>query len=231
MNLRLTKSTVLIFTYIFAMFLLPYLSCQLLAKICTSEIDIQVYANLISYLVLVVVSLLFFGSELSKQFKQIVSAKHFIKHIFIGWLLLFISSYIASFLIIFFTQSSDSSSNQQVITDLMAFHPILMGGMTILCAPLVEEVVFRLTVMRGLLKYPWIAILLSSFLFGLIHVISSLFIGDFADCIYIIQYMAMGCALGYVYYCHQNIWYSIGVHAIQNTLSTVMVILLSLLTA
>ena len=132
MNLRLTKSTVLIFTYIFAMFLLPYLSCQLLAKICTSEIDIQVYANLISYLVLVVVSLLFFGSELSKQFKQIVSAKHFIKHIFIGWLLLFISSYIASFLIIFFTQSSDSSSNQQVITDLMAFHPILMGGMTIL---------------------------------------------------------------------------------------------------
>ncbi len=219
MNLRLTKSTVLIFTYIFAMFLLPYLSCQLLAKICTSEIDIQVYANLISYLVLVVVSLLFFGSEL------------FIKHIFIGWLLLFISSYIASFLIIFFTQSSDSSSNQQVITDLMAFHPILMGGMTILCAPLVEEVVFRLTVMRGLLKYPWIAILLSSFLFGLIHVISSLFIGDFADCIYIIQYMAMGCALGYVYYRHQNIWYSIGVHAIQNTLSTVMVILLSLLTA
>ncbi len=231
MNLRLTKSTVLIFTYIFAMFLLPYLSCQMLATFCTSEVDIQVYANLISYLVLVIVSLLFFGSEIAKQFKQITSAKHFIKHILIGWLLLLAASYVAGFIILFFTQSSESSVNQQVLTDLMAFHPILMGGMTILCAPLVEEVVFRLTIMRGLLKHPWVAILLSSFLFGLIHVISSLLIGNFADCIYIIQYMAMGGALGYVYYRHQNIWYSIGVHAIQNTFSTVIVILLSLLTA
>ena len=112
----------------------------------------------------------------------------------------------------------------------MAFHPILMGGMTILCAPLVEEVVFRLTVMRGLLKYPWIAILLSSFLFGLIHVINSLFIGDFTDCIYIIQYMAMGIALGYTYYRHQNIWYSIGVHAVQNFISTVLVFITLFLT-
>lgn len=71
MNLRLTKSTVLIFTYIFAMFLLPYLSCQMLATFCTSEVDIQVYANLISYLVLVIVSLLFLVLKLLSNLNKL----------------------------------------------------------------------------------------------------------------------------------------------------------------
>ena len=106
----------------------------------------------------------------------------------------------------------------------MEFHPILMASMTILCAPLAEEVVFRFTIMRGLLKHPWLGIFLSSFLFGMIHVISA---GDF---IYIIQYMAMGIALGYTYYRHQNIWYSIGVHAVQNFISTVLVFMTLFLT-
>lgn len=219
MNLRQAKSTLLIFAYIFAMFLLPMVSFQLLSTFCTDVVDIQVYANLISYLVLVIVSLIFFGHELVEQFKKIPSIKHFLKGVSIGWCLLFAASYVSSIIVVFFTQSAESSVNQQVITSLMEFHPFLMASMTILCAPLAEEVVFRFTIMRGLLKYPWMGILLSSFLFGIIHVISA---GDF---IYIIQYMAMGIALGYVYYRHQNIWYSIGVHAIQNFISTLLVFL------
>lgn len=224
MNLRQAKSTLLIFTYIFVMFLLPTISFHLLATFCTNDVDIQVYANLISYIVLVIVSILFFGQELAEQFKKIPSTKHFIKGVSIGWCLLFAASYVSSIIVIFFTQSAESSVNQQVITSLMEFHPILMASMTILCAPLAEEVVFRFTIMRGLLKKPWLGIFLSSFLFGMIHVISA---GDF---IYIIQYMAMGIALGYTYYRHQNIWYSIGVHAIQNFISTVLVFVTLFLT-
>ncbi len=219
MNLRQAKSTLLIFTYIFVMFLLPTISIHVLAIFCTNDADIQVYANLISYIVLVIVSLAFFGHELMEQFKKITSFGAFIKGVLIGWCLLFAASYVSSIIVFFFTQSDESSVNQQMITNLMEVHPLLMAGMTILCAPLAEEVVFRFTVMRGLLKYPWMGILLSSFLFGMIHVISA---GDF---IYIIQYMAMGIALGYVYYRHQNIWFSIGVHAVQNFISTLLVFL------
>lgn len=219
MNLRQAKSTLLIFTYIFVMFLLPTISVHILAIFCTNDADIQVYANLISYIVLVIVSLAFFGHELVEQFKKIPSYGAFIKGVLLGWCLLFAASCISSIIVVFFTQSEESSVNQQMITNLMEVHPLLMAGMTILCAPLAEEVVFRFTIMRGLLKNPWVGILLSSFLFGMIHVISA---GDF---IYIIQYMAMGMALGYVYYRHQNICFSIGVHAVQNLISTALVLL------
>ena len=79
MNLRQAKSTLLIFTYIFVMFLLPTISFHLLATFCTNDVDIQVFANLISYIVLVIVSIAFFGRELAEQFKKITSIKHFIK--------------------------------------------------------------------------------------------------------------------------------------------------------
>ena len=219
MQIRQAKSTLLIFTYIFTMFLLPTISFHVLSLFFTNILDVQVYANLISYIILVVVSVLLFGHELMEQFKKIPSKKTFIKGVLTGWCLLFASSYVSSMIIFFFTKSNDSSMNQQAITSLMEFHPILMGAMTVLCAPIAEEVVFRLTIMRGLLKQPWIGILLSSFLFGMIHVVSA---GDF---IYLIQYMAMGIALGYVYYRHQNIWFSIGVHAVQNFISTVLVLI------
>lgn len=219
MQIRQAKSTLLIFTYIFTMFLLPTISFHVLSLFFTNILDIQVYANLISYIILVVVSVLLFGHELMDQFKKIPSKKPFIKGVLTGWVLLFAASYVSSMIVFFFTKSNDSSMNQQAITSLMEVHPILMGGMTVLCAPIAEEVVFRLTIMRGLLKQPWIGILLSSFLFGMIHVISA---GDF---IYLIQYMSMGIALGYVYYRHQNIWFSIGVHAVQNFISTVLVLI------
>lgn len=220
--LRQAKSTLLIFTYIFAMFLLPTISVYALSIFCTNDADIQVYANLISYVVLVTVSLLFFGRELKEQLKNISSSAIYIKGILAGWCILFAASYVSGMIVILFTQSTDTSVNQQIITNLMDVHPFLMAAMTVLCAPLAEEVVFRFTIMRGLMKYPWIGILLSSFLFGMIHVVSA---GDF---IYLIQYMAMGMALGYVYYRHQNIWFSIGVHTIQNLISTLLVLFIGL---
>ena len=136
MNLRQAKSTLLIFTYIFVMFLLPTISFHLLATFCTNDVDIQVFANLISYIVLVIVSIAFFGRELAEQLKKITSIKHFIKGVAVSWCLLFAASYVSGMIVIFFTQSAESSINQQVITNLMEFHPILMASMTILCATL-----------------------------------------------------------------------------------------------
>ncbi|MGL4373327.1 MAG: CPBP family glutamic-type intramembrane protease, partial [Turicibacter sp.] len=62
-------------------------------------------------------------------------------------------------------------------------------------------------------------LVLSSLLFGFIHVISA---GDFIQAI---PYVMMGFAVGYVYPKNQNIWYSIGVHFIQNLFSTVILLL------
>ena len=85
MNLRQAKSTLLIFTYIFVMFLLPMISVYALSIFLTNDADIQVYANLISYIVLVAVSFLFFGRELKEQFKSISSPATYLKGILAGW--------------------------------------------------------------------------------------------------------------------------------------------------
>ena len=120
--------------------LLPTISFHLLATFCTNDVDIQVFANLISYIVLVIVSIAFFGRALADQFKKITSVKHFIKGVAISWCLLFAASYVSGMIVIFFTQRAKRSSiNEQVITNLMEFHPILMASMTILCAPLAEK--------------------------------------------------------------------------------------------
>lgn len=221
MNLRQAKTILIIFTYIFVMFLLPYVTMYNLSAIfnISNLNSLQVYTNFISYLVLILITIALFGKELMSDLKQLNNPFSFIKGVAIGWLLLWVCSIVSSFVLITITQSEESSQNQQFIELLMQVHPIFMTVTTVIFAPIVEEVVFRLTIMKNLVHQPWIGIVISSFIFGMIHVISA---GDF---IYSLPYIAMGFALGYTYHKHQNIWYSIGVHIFQNFFSTVILLL------
>lgn len=220
MNLRQSKSVLLIFSYVFVMFLFPYIALYALSALfnISDPITLQVYANLVSYVLLVGITLLLFGKELLSDFKKIKSSGNYIRAVLVGWIILWICSIVSNMIVMSITQSEESSVNQQVIEQCMAIYPVLMGITTVLFAPLVEEIVFRYTIMEGFLNRPWIGITLSSVLFGVIHVISA---GDF---IYAIPYVAMGFALGYTYYKNQNIWYSIGVHLFQNLFSTIVLI-------
>jgi len=213
----------IIFIYLFAMFLLPIISLFVLFGVfnITEEISLQVYTNLISYLFLAIVSLSLFGRHLLADFKQIKSLGAFLKGIFLGWGLLLIALVASNALLSFITDVPDSSENQQVIETTLLAYPFLMAITTVLLAPLIEEIIFRLVLMEKTLFHPWINILFSSFLFALIHVVQA---GDF---IFIIPYMAMGIPLGYSYYKTRNICYPIGIHILQNLFSTLMIIIIS----
>lgn len=80
-------------------------------------------------------------------------------------------------------------------------------------APIVEEMMFRGVFLRGFLyRYPpWIAIGLSSLIFGLAHI----------DPGHAIDAGAMGVALGWLYYTTRSLWPSILAHAAMNTGATV----------
>lgn len=218
-----SKMIPIIFIYLFAMFLLPIISLFVLFGVfnITEEISLQVYTNLISYLFLAIVSLSLFGRHLLADFKQIKSLGAFLKGIFLGWGLLLIALVASNALLSFITDVPDSSENQQVIETTLLAYPFLMAITTVLLAPLIEEIIFRLVLMEKTLFHPWINILFSSFLFALIHVVQA---GDF---IFIIPYMAMGIPLGYSYYKTRNICYPIGIHILQNLFSTLMIIIIS----
>ena len=91
--------------------------------------------------------------------------------------------------------------------------------LVVLLAPIVEEIIYRKFMIGTLhlkLKLPiWVAGLLSAVIFALIHVSSSI-----DQLIYFPQYFALAFVLVSAYiYSGQNIYFSIGVHIFNNTVS------------
>ena len=83
-----------------------------------------------------------------------------------------------------------------------------------LVTPVVEEVYFRGMIQRGLnnqYNEPYKAILISSVLFGIIHVVP----------IQVVAAAGMGMALGWIYYKTKSLWYVIIIHAINNAIAFV----------
>lgn len=81
-----------------------------------------------------------------------------------------------------------------------------------LVTPVVEEVYFRGMIQRGLnneYHQPYRAILISSVLFGIIHIIP----------VQVVAAAGMGMALGWIYYKTKSLWYVIIIHGVNNALA------------
>ena len=98
-------------------------------------------------------------------------------------------------------------------------------GISILLAPIVEEMVFRYAAFNIVKKfnipkkvYPWVVIITTSLFFGLIHVF-----GD--EPLQILFYAALGVVLGFFYYKSNNIIVPIVIHLIWNTIGIITMII------
>ena len=94
--------------------------------------------------------------------------------------------------------------------------------LTVLLAPIVEEVIYRKFMISTLhlrLRLPiWVAGVISASIFALIHVASSI-----DQLVYFPQYFAMAMVLVSAYiYSGQNIYFSIGVHIFNNAVSIII---------
>ncbi len=87
--------------------------------------------------------------------------------------------------------------------------------LTVLFAPVLEEMLFRGIIQRGLVNRglaPWKAVLLSSFVFGAVHGYPWQFVGGFI----------LGLVLGIVYYKTKSLTHSILLHAFNNLIASLM---------
>lgn len=95
----------------------------------------------------------------------------------------------------------------------MIFDYKIAGFITIcILAPIIEEIIFRGIVLRGLLQNgtsPYAAIALSSLFFGLAHMNPWQFLGA----------GFLGAIFGFVYYRTQSLWLVMFLHALNNTIS------------
>ncbi|MDR2828381.1 MAG: CPBP family intramembrane metalloprotease [Acholeplasmatales bacterium] len=123
------------------------------------------------------------------------------------------------------------SVNQSTIDSLSSttLGFIMMLVLSVVLAPIVEELVFRKSIF-GLFKnkkYNWIPLIISSILFGLIHVTTELFSGDYKSLLFNgVSYIGTGLIFGYIYIRNdKNIWVNILAHAGYNFIAMILSIL------
>lgn len=109
-------------------------------------------------------------------------------------------------------------NNEETIRSYIDIAPLLMLFEVSIYAPITEELLFRKSI-RELINNKWLYILVSGFIFGALHVtgITSAF-----DLLYLIPYCSLGFTFAYTYAKTDNIYSTISVHAIHNTITIIL---------
>lgn len=122
------------------------------------------------------------------------------------------------------TVNIDTSTNQAELAKQFKDTPILIGLLSIIYAPFVEEILFR-GIIRKFINNKYLFIIVSGLLFGVAHVIDDF--KSIGELLYILVYGSLGCFLAAVYNKTNNIFTNMYFHFIQNTLAVIGLILLN----
>lgn len=185
--------------------------------------DIQMLVNTCVYVfvflvtVIPAVPVLKFGWEkltdnFSRNLRQVINSE--IAMLF----LLGVSSLLLSLL------GLSSSHNQSEVHRMLLLDPYYYGVLVSVFAPFVEETVFRVCIFCRLkesgMKIP--GYLVSSLLFGFVHIMDSVFKGYYWEWAFIIPYSLLGFVLAYIYDRTDCVWCSILLHMLHNSLSLLL---------
>ena len=121
-------------------------------------------------------------------------------------------------------QSGGESANQAGIETIMTVCPVPMILAVVVCAPIVEELIFRGIIFRSFRKINvYLALFVSSFTFGFIHISSYVLSGDMSQWIQMLPYMAMGFVFGLAYEKTKSISIPMYLHFINNLISVIAI--------
>ncbi len=173
-----------------------------------------VLVNLFLNLMLAIALFILYHKELKQEFQKFKG--NFKENFDAGlryWLMGLTIMVVTNVLISMFTPLQNSS-NEMTVQALIATSPILMLLTAGVLAPIVEELTFR-KAMRGIFTNKWVFFIVSSFVFGLMHVIGS---SNWYEYFYIISYGGLGFSFAYAYDKTDTIFTPITIHMLHNTL-------------
>ena len=184
----------------------------------TSEetLNITTLAIVISYGISTF-ALLFLARDVFKQdFKKIRSWGNFTLQMIIGIFCTFGAAIVGGILVQL-VGVDEAAANQEAVEASLGAMPLAMTFSIVIFAPIVEEIVFRLVLMRMFNWKPILNIIFSSLIFGLMHVIAG-------GIIHIIPYFLMGLVFAIIYHKNDNIWHATILHVIHNGLTVLLVV-------
>ena len=209
------------------MYVYPYI----LSKIYyTFHLTNHMY-DLISFFVyffMIIVSVYCAYPVLKESYLNRPKFKKLIESVLLTFVALYFISALSNILVFILTGLEESVNQNQVI-EAFNQNPILIIFTTIIYAPIVEEIVFRGAIFRGLRSKTnfIVSAIISGLLFGFIHVFDSLINGNFLDLLYIFVYGALGFVFCYSYEKNHSIFASMALHFINNFIGIIGIILTS----
>lgn len=186
--------------------------------------------NFIVYILLIPGIIYFMKSDLVYDYKEFrEQKKEVIIPIIIGYAYVWIGNIVSTVLSSYFSglfdlQISEAANQQAIISAVSSSLGILMVISAVFIGPVIEELIFR-KALFGLIKNDRLALLASTLIFGLIHVVGE---RSFAEALINgSSYFIMGFVFGYIYIkANRNIMIPTLVHIINNAVSIFFIFML-----
>lgn len=179
----------------------------------------KIIFNICYELIILSIIIFIYRKQLINNFKKIKYV-HFIEYIrywFITIILMSITSIIINML-----TNINTSSNQKIIIKTFSESPIYIIILASIIAPILEELVFRLSI-RKIFNNDKLFIIISGLFFGFMHIAYS---SSILEYLYIIPYSIPGFIFAYTLVKSDNIFVPIGLHFIHNTLMILLQIII-----
>jgi len=176
-----------------------------------------VFGALVSRIFLSLYLIFFFRNNLFRSFKKI-NFKELLKYLIIFFCTMLFVKVLNSiiFSIFYFVSTNQLNHEQNIIKN-----PVSAILSTCLLAPLYEEILLRLN-FRDSFKSKISFIIITGCLFGFLHLLSAT---NISELIYCIPYAILGMTLSYIYGNSDNISYSIIIHALNNLIEVILVLI------
>lgn len=135
---------------------------------------------------------------------------------FIGLIIMMISNVIIA------GMTKGLASNEEANRQLMLQYPIYMVISTMMLAPFIEELTFRGN-FKDAFKNKKVFILFTAFVFASVHVLNG--ITSPLELLYYIPYGALSIAFGKIYMETDNIYTTMVIHSVHNSLSIILLVI------
>ena len=189
-----------------------------------------IFSFIVNLLFLILIIAVYFKT-LKRDFKLFF--KNFFNNIEISikyWLIGFIIMIVSNLIIVIITNGAIASNEEEVRT-LIDISPLYMLFSVSIYAPFTEELLFRKG-FRDFINNKWLYIIISGCVFGGLHVLPTI-IGSwavtktiiFSELLFLVPYCSLGIAFAYTYYKTNNIFSTICMHSMHNTLAIVLYLL------
>ena len=200
-------------------------SFLLITNMSVTYSELNLSLNLLTDLLMLIIAFFCLKDFIIRQYHDFKErkAKIIFNGVVKGYALCFVMSMVTSIIVRLLTMKT-TSANQQAIVSLSKFNPVVMLLMTVIFAPIGEELLFRgflFTFFRKRSRF--LAYFVSAFLFGFVHVMNSVMGGDLSEFIQMIPYFGMGLVFAYSYESNNNIFASILTHATSNAIAMITI--------